>query len=294
MEVVDDADEWAPRQGVAQEVHIVPLGLEYDRAVLPFFPRGDQPPFFHAHRIHLLGVQTEPAREFLVKVEAALQPVADIRRHLIPRVDPRSGRLVEFDHVLGLVSRICARELSGGHRVHINLSTGPKLVTLAAGLAGMAYLRPGRGSTYYVMALDHARTEEQIEAHGLQTGMVDLQEVQLAPLLLPHPLKLRVLAFLHHRPGHTAAYRELLEFLTQVPGSGHRVQPAAPMRLRRDRANAATTRMVRTLLTPLARQGLVEVTDQGRERAVRLTPDGRLYALLSAIAQDGLRTPLGG
>src|SRR5687767_5570967 len=58
---------------VTQDVHIVPLAREYDRAVLPFLAHAGKPAVLHAHRIILLVPDSEEARLIGTKVEKALR-----------------------------------------------------------------------------------------------------------------------------------------------------------------------------------------------------------------------------
>lgn len=295
MDKVETRTDGARRSegsSLSQSVHIIPLGVEFDRAILPFLAHAGGAPFFHAHRVHLLSPVTGHSRAFLAKVEQAFRPMAQVERHLVQRTDPKTGRLVEFEQVLRLVSRICLEELGKGNRVHINLSTGTKLIALAAGLAAMAHIRKNNGSTYYVIPADLSRSEEEIVQHGLRKGIIDVQEIELVPLLLPEPLRLRTLVFLDVRSEPAVEYRELLRFLASIPHSGYEFPRRLSPKAMRDRTNTGTTKMVRTLVGPLAADGLLDVRDMGRRRQVRLTSWGRLYAALSGLQPGRLRDPL--
>jgi hypothetical protein len=110
-----------------------------------------------------------------------------------------------------------------------------------------------------------------------------VEELDLMPLLLPPPLQQRVLHFLRTRADGKAGYRDLLSFLASVPGSGYAsVRARQPTKVR-NWNNAVTTRMVRTILHPLAEEGLVEIHDVGRQRAVQLTRRGLLYASMTGL-----------
>jgi hypothetical protein len=50
--------------------------------------------------------------------------------------------------------------------------------------------------------------------------------------------------------------------------------------------------MVRTILTPLAQQGLVEIVVRGRQKAAQLTRRGLLYASITGLERRHLRAPL--
>src|ERR1041385_2937127 len=119
---------------VTQDVHIVPLAREYDRAVLPFLAHGGKPAVLHAHRIILLVPDSEEARLVGTKVEKALRNVATVERYILAadRARPTAG----FQGILQQVAWICRHEMEAGNGVHTNLSSGSKLVAFAAGPAG--------------------------------------------------------------------------------------------------------------------------------------------------------------
>lgn len=271
-------------------MHIVPVAREIDRAALPFLAGDARPPLLHAHRILLVRADTEPSRRVAERVERAVRRVALVEHHLIPQ----NGGAAETDleHVLGQIASLCLRETRAGNRVHINLSSGTKLFAIAAGLAAMAHLRPGQGSLYYVRPHGYLVSEEEFEEHGVSKGMLDIEEVQLMPLMLPSPVQRRVLAFLRHSAAELVEYRDLIGFLGQVPGAGYGTPGRQAPRRVRAWNNAVTTRMVRSVLRPLEQEGLLELRDLGRQRAVRLTRRGRLYASLVGLGPEDLRQPL--
>ena len=275
---------------VTQDVHIVPLAREYDRAVLPFLAHAGKPAVLHAHRIILLVPDSEEARLIGTKVEKALRNVAHVERYILAadRARPTAG----FQGILQQVAWICRHEMEAGNRVHINLSSGSKLVAFAAGLSGMAHLKPGSGSLYYVQPNGFAASLAEFEDHGLAVGLSAVEELELMPMMLPDPVQLRVLNFLQYQPDGWAEYRDLIGFLSEIPDSGYGGGATATPQAVRNWNNAVTTRMVRTILTPLAQQGLVEIVVRGRQKAAQLTRRGLLYASITGLERRHLRSPL--
>ncbi len=275
-----------------QDVHIVPVAREVDRAVLPFLPQNGAPAVLHAHRVILLIPDADPSRRLANRVEELLRPLAQVERQMISRTSPRLRPELDLEQVLSQIASICVREIAAGNRVHINLSSGSKLIAFAAGLIGMAHLTNGRGTIYYVQPSGYSVSEEEFEDHGLSKGMLEVRELQLMPLLLPVPLGMRLLTFLKHRPEQLAEYREIVKFLGDIPGSGYESPPPEQVRSVRNWNNAVTTRLVRNILVPLQQDGLVEIRELGRQRAARLTQRGSLYASLSGGNGDRVRAPL--
>jgi hypothetical protein len=131
----------------------------------------------------------------------------------------------------------------------------------------------------------------EFEEHGFAIGVKRVQEVAIVPLRLPEALQLRVLSFLKHQSSVQVKYRDVLDYLREVPNSGY-LPPRRTAIATRTHQNVEVTRMVRTLIVPLEREDLVRVNADGVSRTVELLPNGRLYASLSAIDQPGLRKPL--
>ncbi|MBI2078431.1 MAG: hypothetical protein HYT80_08710 [Euryarchaeota archaeon] len=271
---------------VRQEVHVAPVSEEVDRVVLPFLPERGNPPQMHAHRLVL--VVPPEFRATAAKIRDRLRSVAVVEE--VP-LDLGTDRSAEFRTVLEVIARVLAREIEKGHRVHLNLSSGSKMVCVAAGMAAMAHIRPGQGSIYNVRPAGHSVTKEEFEAHGRTKGLLHVDEVEPVPVLLPEALSLRVLGFLREQPRRSAEYRDLIKFLSQIPGSGYQSASVAGKRLVAWN-NAVTTRMVRKVLTPLEDEGLVEVKSLGRQKGAQLTSRGMVYAALAAPDAGALRRPL--
>lgn len=258
--------------------------------MLPFLPQKGEPPLLHAHKVVLVVPRAAQALRTCGKIERLLRNVAKSERVVL---DAERGRPTsEFGNILQTVSTILVGELSRGNRVHLNLSSGSKMVALAAGMAGMAHIRPGQGSIYYVHPSGLALSEAEFEEHGHTKGVQAVEELELMPVLLPEPVQMRVLGFLRQQPEVTAEYRDLLRFLTEIPGSGYATPAKDKLRLARNWNNAITTSMVRKVLNPLHEQGLIEILDKGRQRGVLLTSRGVLYASMTGTDRSRLRTPL--
>ncbi|MEA3136898.1 MAG: hypothetical protein QOC71_1179, partial [Thermoplasmata archaeon] len=132
----------------------------------------------------------------------------------------------------------------------------------------------------------------EFEDHGLAVGLSAVEELELMPMMLPDPVQLRVLNFLQYQPDGWAEYRDLIGFLSEISDSGYGGGVTATPQQVRNWNNAVTTRMVRTILTPLAQQGLVEIVVRGRQKAAQLTRRGLLYASITGLERRHLRSAL--
>ncbi|MGD1098738.1 MAG: DUF6293 family protein [Thermoplasmata archaeon] len=275
-----------------REVHIIPLGWELDRAVLPFETVNGKPPIYHAHEFHILSEGKEVGKGFPELALERLKRIAPVIPHSVAREDFSTGKLIEFEQIVDVASQICARAIERGDRVHINLSSGSKLIAFAAGVVAMAHIRPATGSVYYVRPERYSLSQDEFQHHGFGIGLDRIQEVTPLPLRLPPIPQLRVLSYLKHQIQTRTSYRDILGFLGEIPGSGYAVPKSPATTIKRRRENANVTRMVRTLISPLEQEGLVRVVPSGVAKLVELTPSGRIYASLSAIDQPGLRKPI--
>src|SRR5688500_14738887 len=75
-----DGMAFSNRPKMSQDVHVLPLARDVDRAVLPFLGVGGNPPSLHAHRIVLLVPEAPSAARIAAKVERALRAVAVVER----------------------------------------------------------------------------------------------------------------------------------------------------------------------------------------------------------------------
>lgn len=249
-------------------VHVIPLGWEYDRAILPFSR-------FTAHRVYVLCDPTgHPRREYyLAKVLKYLRA---------RRIDVSVVRVDTFMDLPGTmreVSRILQTELDEGARVYVNVSTSGKLAAIGVALAAMAHLSPERGGLYYVPALDYPASEVAQKRYGMSRGMKgDPLNLPLFELTLPNAASRIVLSALVESSTKQLAYsaaRRLL-FSSGFDGFGSLTE-SKHSRTQRNRWNV---NLYRRVVQPLLRQRLVEVESSGRDKALRLTRAGEYVACL--------------
>jgi hypothetical protein len=250
-------------------VHIVPLGWEYDRAVLPIEA-------LRAHKVYVL-VWTEgyPDRKhYLTKFETWAR-TAKIEIEVV-KVD--SFR--DLRAVMQAVSKIIVSEIAAGNRVYVNVSTSGKVAAIGATLASMAHLPPNRGMVYYVVALDYPSTKAAQREHGLARGMDgDPIPVPIFPLRLPRSDCQLVISHLARAPKHEASYLDLIECLRAggFEPFGSRPEEGPSGRQARTKLQVAFNRRI---VARLASEGLATPRSFGRSRALRLTEAGEQLAAL--------------
>lgn len=280
------AGDIAHRDRPAEDVHIVPMGWERDRVVLPFTQKTGGQPWFHAHRIYLLVPNPSGAKGYPEMAKEDLDDIADVKLIALAGRDEATGKKTDFEQVSREVARICSTEIAAGNRVHINISTGSKLAAFAAGLAGMAYVTSDTGSIYYVEPIHYPDDPEEQREHGIAAGMKDIKVLEPVRLHTPSRLLMLVLGWLHGEQDDWVKAQDITRFLIGVSGSGfERNRPTAS-----DKSDKAATRadesrlsmmLLRQVLRPLHADDLVNLDKRGRDRYVRLTAKGRMYARLA-------------
>jgi hypothetical protein len=249
-------------------IHIIPLGWEADRAVLPVQK-------MKAHRAYILcNPSSHPRqRHFLSLVRDKLQEAGVEVVHI--DVDADSDLKGIAAHVSGIIRR----ELGQGNRVYVNIAAAGKLAAIGAILAGMAHLR-GQGVVYYVRPEEYIQSEEEQMRHGLTRGMVD--DPTIVPLLeiqLPSHDGLVVLTSLA-KAGGSMRYRELFQSLHKAGSNGFK-DVQVKRKTSRKVKTRLTVRLSQTIIEPLLRANLVRVTREGRERVVHITTSGEYIAALA-------------
>lgn len=255
-------------------VHVVPLGWEYDRAVLPLTR-------FRAHRVYLLcDAEGHPKRRYyLEKVKARLN------RDGVEVKEVPVDTFMDLPGMMREVSRIVQAELNGGARVHVNISAAGRLASIGAALAAMAHLKPDRGSIYYVPAVDYPSSEKEQLRHGMSRGMKgDPIDLPLFELSLPNLPSRLVLSHLLISGSKTLKYSEARRILSQHGFAGFENGERASAS-RRQR-NVWNVNLYRKVVQSLLRLKLVEVEASGRDKALKLTRAGEYMACLSLLASD--------
>lgn len=295
------------------QVHVIPVGWEFDRAVMPFLMKASDPRRRHAHRAYLVVPGVKGGKEFPGRIENALKEAGiEVRLREVER--ERGGKSIEFESTVAEVARICHDEaFRNENHVHVNISSGSKIGAFASGLGAMAYQKTGRVHIYYVQPesyteniKDGDKRVRTFDQKGLSSGLKNVLDVQLIPVVQYSRAQMQLIAFLRRRGGaaslgdvleHLIEYEEgeLREFTDLLPTAkakeiGVRQTPVAkqlgprgaPMGKLRELRNAALGRL-RTMTRRLHDEGWVKTDRARREHSLRLTPPGHLYALL---AQD--------
>ena len=260
---------------VERSVHLIPLGWEIDRAVLPL--KAMRP-----HKVHLFcNPESHPFQLHFYRQVAERLDRLGIQHELV-RVDANADLM----GLLRELSRCMASEIQAGNRVYVNISAAGRIAAVAATLVSMAHLE-GHGRAYYVRPTRYDPNEEERMRHGLSVGMSgDPVDVPLFPLRLPSPEGQVVLRELEGRGG-SARYFDLFAALQHAGVEGYmQVEKGTSRGLKGN----LTVRLTKTILRPLLEAHLVTTEKKGRNTVVHLTHGGEYMAnmLIGPLGEPAL------
>ena len=228
------------------EVHVAPLGYEYDRIRSPVLEYG-------ADTLYLLADPARGRAEYHDRLRSGLTDAG-------VAVRSRSVELGDMYDVLGEVTTI-----ADGHAddiVRVNVSSGPKLATVGAALACMATDASG----YHV----HPESRSHpIETTPRTEGMRLAEQLPSYPLETPTTDQVRILEYVDSASSeaYTPKKSDLIDFAEEHElAFMQRAEPA------NDKAKFAL--LNNRIVDPLAGNGYIEIEPVGRTKQVSLTETG--------------------
>ena len=141
-----------------ETVHIVPLGHEYDRAVIPFIKKTPD-------RVYLLTISPDQDLDETMK-DAQSHFTSKVVTFLKKKqIEVRMVYVDSFDllRVLQAISYLIVLEKEKGNNVSVNMSACGRLTSIGASLAAMCH----EVKLYYVSANRYSKSPEEISEHGL-------------------------------------------------------------------------------------------------------------------------------
>ncbi|WP_123537266.1 HFX_2341 family transcriptional regulator domain-containing protein [Halosimplex salinum] len=228
---------------VAERVHVIPVGYENDRIVLPAVR-------LRADRVVLLRYEDETDHPSYV--ETVRERLADegIDHETV------SCNIFDFYDSIGTVAELATR--FADHEVYVNLASGSKVTAIGGMIACMA-----TGATpYYVRAQRYAAETDGDVAEGIR----EITELPTYPMESPEPQHVAVMDYLDREDG--TRKRDLIDF-----GKSE----GLPFIAERDAANRKSEyRLLDShVLGPLEGNGYVALEEVGRSTRVSLTESGR-------------------
>jgi hypothetical protein len=252
-----------------RQIHIVPLGWEFDRVILPIRS-------MKAHRVYILcRPSTDPRRRhFLDKFVLALG--RDHVQVIHEDVDSNLDTL----GIMRVTSQIIAKEVAAGNHVSLNISGAGKVAAVAVALAAMAHLPSSAGELYYPVAKGYSRSELDRMKHGLAKGMdgdpITLPHFEIR--LPPHPADW-ILRELSVARSMTLTYEAMITKCRGWKVQGFSV-PSGDRHAMRVIKNRNNVQFNRRVVQKLCADDLVKIVTEGRNRSLVLLEPGKYVASL--------------
>jgi hypothetical protein len=229
-----------------EEVHVAPLGYEYDRIVDPV----------RKHEASVVYLLTADRARLTAYQEALVEELDAGGR----TVRIRETDLGDLYDVLAVVTTVTAEHAED--IVRVNVSSGPKLAAVGAAIACMAT----DATPYYVHAEERVH---DVEGEPRTRGMVDDEVLPSYPIEAVSRDQVAVLDYLDRRntETYTAKKSDLIEFAEETDLDF--ITDADPAN---DKAKFALLNA--NIVDPLQEDGYVTVEPVGRQKQIRLTETG--------------------
>lgn len=247
-------------------VHIIPLGIEYDRAIIPF--RGKKS--FRPNRVYILTIpRSSDAPAEIVKdhFEKAERVKAFLQEKNV-EVIIIDTKLIDLLDVMKKISNIVRKETDLGNKVYINLSSAGRLTSIGAALAGMSF----KVTRYYVKPSRYSKTPEERKKYGLTICKKrDIDFIENFEIERPSDLGLKVLVEIYKNGKMRST--DLIQFLFFKDYK----------RIRRSEKSRLSMKLKRTVMDKLESSGYVIKTKIGRDNEYELTKSGEYMANLCGL-----------
>jgi hypothetical protein len=256
-------------------IHIIPLGIEYDRATIPFKGKDG----FKANRAYILTTSQphkgkapseiiKEHREKAEKVKAFLEKqnieVIVIETNLIDLLD-----------VMKKISNIIHKEKESSNHIYINVSSAGRLTSIAAALAGMFH----NVKSYYVKADRYSKTKQERKEHGITISEKrDILFLENFELLTPNELEQKVIVEIHEK-GKLRTI-DIIQYLSKSKVKGFTENY---FEKRRPQKTALLMKLNRRIMDKLEKTGYIKKTKIGRENEYELTKSCEYIANLCGL-----------
>ena len=261
-------------QGFGEEIHIIPLGHEIDRAVKPF---EDHKP----DKVYILSVTdtfNEHSQSMVEEQKYFTDSVIQILRSYGIEVETRTVDIFDSLEVAKHVSQIIVGEKEKGNQVFVNMSSGNKLSSGVASITAMAH----NVKAYYVVADGYSVTEEEKRKHGISIcKQFRIRWIDNLSIQLPQDSKMKVLAEVSQAPSGMKTV-DILKFLGEKgePDFKECVNWQSRSFPRGKRINFLM-KLNKGILSKLEKEGYISRRQSGKYNIIEITPKGLFAAHVS-------------
>ncbi|MGD9130168.1 MAG: DUF6293 family protein [Candidatus Bathyarchaeota archaeon] len=254
-------------------VHVVPLGIEYDRAVTPF--KGSSR--FKPNRVYILTIPKSSKAPFTIveqHCEKAEKVKAFLKKQKVEVIVVETD-LINILDVMKKISNIIREERKSGNIVYVNLSSAGRLTSIAAAFAGMFH----NVKTYYVKPNGYSKSPEEREKHGITiVEGRDIIFLENFEILIPDELGLKVIVEIHKNRKMKSI--DIIQFLVRTKEEGFENYYAVRTRKQKSKL---LMKLNRRVMEKLENSGYVRKNKIGREKEYELTNSGEYIAHLCGL-----------
>jgi hypothetical protein len=289
-----------------ENVHIIPLGHEYDRAIAPFRK-------LSVDRVYILSITERTgkyAEKMVERQEFFNKKVIEFFKNKNIDVKYFEVQLFDLLEVMTRISVIIKDEQKKGNKVQINMSACGRKTSIGVALAGMVH----GADVYYVSAEDYSLTEEEFWEHGLskcEEGKTFRFENFV--LKLPIDVSKKILVKLYkekmnkekmNKEDRGVPSTEIRDYLHEENVEGFEIKlagvpknkkvlenpdgtpmlkPDGSLVYKRDETIAQNIRLETKYLRELQESGYIRREKVGREYKISITESGKYVACISGL-----------
>lgn len=281
-------------KSIAEQVHIIPLGHEYDRAVAPFHSR-------KIDRAYVLAVPPtlELDQKMLQRQEHFTKKVMDELDRLGVKNKYCGIDLFDIKETLITVSWIIKHEKDKGNSVLVNMSSCGRKTAYAVTMAAMVHQVPA----YYVSAKgyiggsDDQNEKEEYLSHGISIVEDFSRPPELLhnfKIMMPDEPSLMILKKIYESKTKSATLTDFIRLLNEMNIDGYEELPE-----KNQRGSFVPGDRLRSLMNKTNRLYLKKLEDErnryttrkkvGKEYRFSLTEEGKMIVYVSGLIKpDGL------
>jgi len=266
-----------------ENVHIIPHGHEYDRAIAPFRK-------LSVDRVYILAItkNTGIYEDEMVKRQIHFtDKVVDFFKQKNIEVITREVQLFDLLEVMKQISAIIRDEQKKGNKVQINMSACGRKTSIGAALAGMVH----GADVYYVSAETYSLDYDSFWEHGLSICKKgETFRFENFEFALPDDISQKILVKLYEE-NRGIISTELRDFLhaANVEGFGTNLAVKQTKRIptpdgnsvdKRAESITQNIRLEKKYLGPLEANGYIKRKRSGRNNIISITESGKYIACI--------------
>jgi len=256
------------------DVHIIPLGYEFDRAIRPFDEK-------HVDRVHLITMDdiekySSPNELALTKKQRhydnlVLKYIENIGIEVVVhRID-----MFEILPVMALISHIIKEEHLHNNRVSVNMSACGRLTSFAVTQAAMA----NQVRLYYVRADAYSQNDEETELHGLSIcNSCRIWDLENFRYDLPSGLDRTIILKISKNPDGLSGENLLYQIINEGRKGYETKFWELPVRERRRFQSNYLTKLRKGPIERLEKAGYITKKRVGRQLMLYITQSGKYVA----------------